>query len=177
MITIGGFRIDRHEASRPDARRTSAGSMTHRACSEPDRLPWSDVTWAQADEACAAAGKRLCSEEEWQRACAGPGARVFPYGDTYDGAACNGADLTAGPDDAVRPTGSLAGCVGPDGSFDMSGNLEEWTAEEVGIGVFRIRGGSFFNIEPGLTCRFDFKDAAATFRFADLGFRCCAGAP
>src|SRR5690606_6848126 len=39
--------------------------------------------------ACNNAGKRLCREEEWIRACRGESDRDFPYGDSYEPLACN----------------------------------------------------------------------------------------
>ena len=35
-------------------------------------LPTVDVTWGEAESLCAAQGKRLCTEQEWQKACTGP---------------------------------------------------------------------------------------------------------
>jgi hypothetical protein len=81
MITIGtlsvpstpgtGYRVDKYEASRPDATNTSVGGMEHRSCSELNRLPWGSVSHDDASAACLAGGKRLCVEDEWSMACAG----------------------------------------------------------------------------------------------------------
>jgi formylglycine-generating enzyme required for sulfatase activity len=59
---------------------------------------------------------------------------------------------------------------------DQSGNLMEWTGTQVGSSpaTYRIRGGSYFSIEPALTCDFDFISAEPDYRYDDLGFRCCA---
>jgi hypothetical protein len=57
------------EASRPDATSADASTMTHRACAAPNRQPWTNLTHADAEAACAAAGGRLRTEEEWQAAC------------------------------------------------------------------------------------------------------------
>ena len=171
-IVVGSFRIDVYEASRPDATSSTAGVLEHRPCSEPNRLPWTNVTHERAETLCAAAGKRLCTEAEWQQACSA--GTKFPYGNAYDDDACNGADRLAGPDDHVVPTGSLAACTGSRGTFDMSGNLKEWTSQALADGLFRIRGGAFDNVAPGLTCDFDFVAAdGETYQFDNLGFRCC----
>jgi len=146
------------------------------------------VTWAQASAACTAAGLRLCTESEWQRACAGAGNLAYPYGNAYSPTACNGndydADCALPDDDRLMSTGTSYGCPPPGasqclsgyGAFDLSGNLKEWTGTQVSASplAYRIRGGAFDNIAAGLTCQFDFLSGEATYEFANLGFRCCA---
>jgi sulfatase-modifying factor enzyme 1/putative metal-binding protein len=179
MVTIndavvGHFSIDKWEESRPDATDTDEGTITTHACSNPTKRPWSNLDHVQAAAACAAAGKRLCDEDEWQRACGGAAGQTYPYLGGYQGTACNGADA---PGDDVKATGTMPNCDSPDGPLDMSGNLEEWTRSAVGGGNFRIRGGSYETLAGGLTCQFDFVDADASFQYFDLGFRCCKDAP
>ena len=85
------------------------------AVSVPGVLPSTCVTWFQAEQACALAGKRLVTNQEWQRAAAGtpdPGATPGP-------ADCN--TNSAGPVN----TGSRANCVSAWGVFDMVGNVDE----------------------------------------------------
>ncbi len=65
----GGVEIMKYEASQPDATGTSTGTDTNFACSKPNVLPWSNVTYPQADAACASIGARLCTEAEWQSMC------------------------------------------------------------------------------------------------------------
>jgi hypothetical protein len=147
----GDYYIYRFEASRADASATAPGSAAARACSRQADgtgglvLPWSSVTWNQADAACRAAGMRLCRAtrtggalvaDEWGFACqAGQSCAsgFYPYGCTYRTAACNGVDLNLGQ---AVPCGSRSGCVtvgdldtssGSDQVYDLSGNLAEWT--------------------------------------------------
>jgi hypothetical protein len=70
-FTSGGASrwIMQYEASRPNATSSSAGTMSHRVCSAASRIPWTQVTYAQAQAACATVGARLCTETEWQNAC------------------------------------------------------------------------------------------------------------
>jgi hypothetical protein len=182
------FYIDAYEASRPDATDSSIGTMDHRSCSNPDVLPWYNVSWEEASAACAAAGKRLCTEAEWQAACEGPSGFSYPYGDTYEPESCNGADYdhdcTSPDNDIVLPTGTAYGCPQPAdtlcisdySAIDMSGNVMEWTSTQSSASplYYRIRGGAYNNIESALTCQFDFISAEPTFYYGDLGFRCCA---
>jgi formylglycine-generating enzyme required for sulfatase activity len=81
--------------------------------------PTTCVSWLQAEQACALAGKRQITNQEWQRAAAGtpdPGATPGP-------ADCNTS--SAGPGN----TGSRANCVSSWGTFDMVGNVDEWVAD------------------------------------------------
>jgi len=91
------------------------------AVSLPSEIPSSDITWFQAQEACANSGKRLPTSAEWQVGANGtpdPG----PDNGTTD---CNSAS------DGLSLTGARTGCVSARGAFDMVGNVEEWVADWV----------------------------------------------
>ena len=183
--SFGSRWIFAYEASRPDSTSAAQGSMTHRACSLPSRQPWTNVTYAQAQAACATVGGRLCTEAEWERACeASSGSCTWSYGSsctTYAGSTCNGNDYdtsgAAGDQDAVLATGSLPMCYANWGStanrvYDMSGNVEEW-AQRRSVGVNPLRGGSTNDTSGGIRCSFDFPVASDTFQIPTVGFRCC----
>jgi hypothetical protein len=68
-VDIGTAEIFAYEASRPDASATGAGGNEDYPCSKPAALPWTNITYPEAVDACEAIGARLCSEEEWQLAC------------------------------------------------------------------------------------------------------------
>ena len=182
---FGTREIYSYEASRPDATADASGVLGHRACSGPMRLPWANLTHAEAEAACAAAGARLCTEAEWERACqtAAPTACRWSFESgcgTYSSSACNGNDFDAEPStpldqDTVLPTRSFPACRavwGTSSIFDLSGNVAEWTAERA-PGVNPMRGGNSSTPGGGLECGFDFVVAGDTFRFANVGFRCC----
>jgi hypothetical protein len=152
------FYIYRYEASRVDATATEEGRVETRACSRQSAAgplrPWSSVSYARAQAACAGAGMRLCRtrrmadcssagvfEDEWGVACSagvtcGAERQPYPYGCSYEAGICNGADMGRTP--AVA-TGSLAACLSSadlepatpemDRAFDLSGNLAEWTED------------------------------------------------
>ena len=82
--------------------------------------PTSCVTWFQAEQACALSGKRLLTNQEWQRAAAGT-----PDPGTDDG----GTDCNIGGLGMPANTGSRAKCASNWGAFDMVGNVEEWVAD------------------------------------------------
>jgi formylglycine-generating enzyme required for sulfatase activity len=91
------------------------------AVSLPSEIPSAFITWFQAQEACANAGKRLPTSAEWQVGANGtpdPG----PDNGTTD---CNTAS------DGLSLTGARSSCVSARGAFDMVGNLVEWVADWV----------------------------------------------
>lgn len=105
------------------------------ALSVAGKLPSSSMTWFQAAEACAASGKRLPTNYEWQLAVS----TIVDSG-PVDGTInadrrCNTLSLGA------RSTGNAIGstretsCVSRWGAEDMVGNLWEWTADwHAGLG-------------------------------------------
>jgi hypothetical protein len=103
------------------------------AVSLPSVVPASNITWFQAQEACANAGKRLPTSAEWQVGANGtpdPG----PDNGTTD---CNTAS------NRVAATGSRKECVSARGAFDMVGNLEEWAADWVPLSTECSDWGAF----------------------------------
>jgi hypothetical protein len=166
---FGSVIVYAYEASRPDADDVQGGGLTHRPCSAPDRLPWTNVTYAEASAACAAISARLCTEEEWEVAC------------TITGNPCNGnahdSDLALpGDQDEVYPTGAFPAChVEHDGHriYDMLGNVSEWAAAR-GTGFHPLRGGTMNTPPEGLTCGNHFPGSdLPEFLFNNVGFRCC----
>ncbi len=92
------------------------------AVSVPGVMPSANLTWFQAQAACANTRKRLPSNAEWQAAVTG----TPDPGDDDGTTDCNTASAFA----AVA-TGSRAACVSSRGAFDMVGNLYEWVADWV----------------------------------------------
>jgi hypothetical protein len=126
------------------------------------RAPTTGVTRAQAASACAAAGKRLCTGAEWERACRGARGASYPWGASFAPGRCN---VRTGA--APGPTGALATCRSASGAFDMSGNVAEWVADGA------PRGGSSRDKHDG-RCSRPRRGAGATAAASDVGFRCCA---
>jgi formylglycine-generating enzyme required for sulfatase activity len=173
----GGAQGNAQQAA-DDTSDSTDGSTTAKATVGLHVEPASGVSYYQAKAACENAGKRLCTQVEWERACRGPTALLYPYGDSSDDKACNGFFNYATTNPMV--TGSLKTCVSPYGVFDMSGNLSEWTstpAERVpGSEVFNDRaqrGGGYDGNSVALRCvGEEYRDAPGSAP-ADRGFRCC----
>jgi sulfatase modifying factor 1 len=199
MIPISSFCVDRYEASL-QATNGSEWSPFHDpgatpviALSRAGAIPQSNVSGVQAAAACAGAGKRLCTDAEWLRACLGPGGDTYPYGNTVMPGVCNDS-RAAHPaveyfgttdawifssldhpcldqlPDSVAPAGGNPGCVTAEGALDMMGNLAEWTSDPAGT----FRGGYYLDAAsngPGCLWR----ATAHNTLHADYstGFRCC----
>lgn len=162
------FCIDRYEASRADATATSAGSDDSAATSAAGVMPWQVASNTVAEEACRAAGKRLCGPEEWQLACTGSDRSIYAYGNTYEPAACNGIDAFGRDQFHLMPTGAFPQCVDEWDVFDLNGNLWEHVA---GGSDQTVRGGAYNCSDSAALHRCDYVPGA--WAPSALGFRCC----
>ncbi|MBI3185710.1 MAG: SUMF1/EgtB/PvdO family nonheme iron enzyme [Myxococcales bacterium] len=135
--------------------------------------PTVNVSWNDAKRMCEGKGKRLCTEEEWERACKGPGNARFPYGSTFDPNACNTEDET-GEDRAIAPSGRFAKCRSGFGVADLSGNVAEWTSSPYAAGQDKAqKGGAFDRPDYAARCSAR-KNGTTSGRWPEVGFRCCA---
>lgn len=144
---------------------------------EAGAIATTNVTRDDAAEMCAAKGKRLCTEPEWERACKGPTNTTYENGNDYHAAAC-GMGVTADRS-AKRPTGELGACVSGFGVREMHGGAWEWTQGVWGrrgkpdLGV--LKGGNDPAGEIVGRCANSLA-RAPTEKSPARGFRCCAGA-
>lgn len=175
---LAGGGLGNAQQASDDTDTQTDGSTTAQATVALGVTPAGGVSWYQAKAACANAGKRLCTLEEWERACRGPSALIYPYGDTVDDAMCNGFFHFS--ETNPLPTGSLSGCGSAYGAYDLSGNLAEWTDTAVpripGGTVLddrAVRGGSYTSNANALACVGEEFRAPPGQAASDRGFRCC----
>lgn len=124
------------------------------------------IDWYDAYAYAAWRGKRLPTEEEWEKAARGTNGFLYPWGNEPDAAKANMNDRShrlevyAFPDDKS-----------PFGVIGMAGNVSEWTASGARDTAV-VRGGSWQQPEITLTNRWP--DRRREARLPDLGFRCAA---
>jgi formylglycine-generating enzyme required for sulfatase activity len=143
---------------------------------EPGAIPTANVTRDEADKLCAAKGKRLCTELEWERACKGEDNHAYEYGDTYREAAC-GTGVT--PEEAAkRPSGDRHACKSGFGVQELHGGVWEWTSSAWGRGSRRelgtLRGGNAQAGELVGRCA-NALGRTPSHRAPTMGLRCCKG--
>ncbi len=177
-VTFDGlsFTIDTFEAAIVDGKAVSARHQ----------VPALRTTWKEAKAACEAAGRRMCTEEEWVSACQNARAKddngngeladdmiegtAYPYGDYHDAGRC-----WDGKEDETkfRPvyTGESPGCATPTGLYDMTGNAEEWVGETPEKAV--LLGGSYDTSDDHATCYRRNDTFGAGYASHRTGFRCC----
>lgn len=138
-------------------------------------LPRTMVGFAEAARLCREAGKSLCTEDQWELACAGPQESPYSYGPEREAWRCNTDGFAIGAQDFVMPSGSHPGCRNPYGVFDLNGNVSEWV--ESGQPAKRIvRGGTVWSGFYGQSCFSRHSHLPDKDRWHDDGFRCCAAA-
>lgn len=204
----GRYCIDRYEASTVEIlpkgriRRHSpyapVAGLKVKAVSRKGVKPQAYISRNEAEAACKAAKKRLCTDEEWLKACRGKHPTTYPYGKVWKSGYCNDhgrssfnhyygdggeeAPLSAYTWDnmnddrlnklkgTLAPTGAFRHCRSSYVVYDMVGNLHEWTSAPGGT----FRGGYYLDTtKHGDGC--DYKTTKHSPRYHDYstGFRCC----
>ena len=121
----------------PAARRAAVAATCQAAPEAPPTAscgshPVLEVTWYGARDYCAARGRRLCSEAEWERAARGTERSVYPWGAAAPGAALAncGEGLCADGFERTAPVGRFPDGRSPVGCDDMAGNVWEWVEDD-----------------------------------------------
>lgn len=137
----------------------------------PGRMPEHGVSWSDAQAKCESAGKRLCSQAEWEKACKGTLNTVYAYGDYYDDSP---EDFCGSGGSDLYPSGERAGCKSRWGVFDQSGGYREWTATqpEGKDGRALVVGGARGVPRRGTRCAFSIDENIAL-QQDSISFRCC----
>ena len=173
----------------------TVGTRKVRAIPAKGMVPQGYISGLEAAQACANAGKRLCTSTEWLAACQGPGSLTYPYGKNHQPGACND-DYQGHP--VVKYFGTSTGiwdakhmndpginkqpgtvakggdhpkCVSAHGVADMHGNLHEWVADAAGT----FRGGFYADAKiNGAGCLYKTTAHGSSYHDYSTGFRCCA---
>lgn len=82
------------------------------------------VSYEDALAYCKWMGKRLPTEEEWEKACRDEDGRKWPWGDGFEPTWTNTRDLEL---KRTSPAGAFPKDLSPYGVYDMGGNVREWT--------------------------------------------------
>jgi formylglycine-generating enzyme required for sulfatase activity len=198
--------VDRYEGSlveitpegeRPFSPYETVRGRRVRAVSRSGVVPQAYISRNEADLACKASHKRLCSEAEWTTACKGKRPTAFPYGEEKRAGYCNDSGVPplatyypgGGPDafgpqamndprlnaleGTVAHTGRYAHCHSSWGTYDMVGNVHEWIEDPAGT----FLGGSYLDTHiNGDGCAYKTVAHDASYHDYSTGFRCCADA-
>jgi formylglycine-generating enzyme required for sulfatase activity len=189
-IYLNGFYIDRCEVTNTQYQRfvdsTGHNPPVHwrdgRFSKGEENYPVSNVSYYDALAYTKWAGKRLPTEEEWEKAARGAEGWSYPWGNEWKKKAANVRPLIGFG--GITPIGSFPAGASPYGCLDMAGNVWEWTTswfmaypgnvsedpnfdEKYKV----IRGGSYRQSEVIAQCpRRDYMDPEQS--RIDAGFRC-----
>ncbi len=147
--------------------------------------PVSNISWHSANRYCKWSGKRLPSEEEWEKAARGGAeGNLFPWGNEFDP---NKANFSSGK---LLSVGMKQEDKSDYGVYDMAGNVMEWTSswyesypgskyksDDFGRKHKVMRGGEGLSkghyTAIGITLRSYIRlHAVPDAKGPDLGFRC-----
>lgn len=141
-------------------------------------LPVHGVSYDMAEAYAESVGKRLPTEEEWEKAARGEDGRIYPWGPDFKDGAANVREAGLG---VPVPVGSFAEDRSPYGVLDMAGNVPEITGTLDGRRSPRgklkptdsviLRGGSFEEGKDAAVTTYRWVLPALT-RSGIAGFRC-----
>ena len=163
VSSTGAFYIDLKEVTNSDYKRFVDATQRTPPFHWPDgNLPKGKenhpvvyVSWFDANEYCGWAGKRLPTEQEWEKAARGEEGLIYPWGNEWS---LNKSNNPYKHSTGTEPVGSYPEGRSPYGLYDLSGNVWEWvdsyylphpgnpvTRAEYGEDKRVLKGGSWFD--------------------------------
>jgi formylglycine-generating enzyme required for sulfatase activity len=145
------------------------------------------VDWWDAYAYAKWKGRRLPTEQEWEKAGRGPKGLLYPWGNEWDPKKCNSsADFSQSPGPNYKanvdgyawwsPVDAIETDKSPYGVVGMAGNVSEWTDSWDATGKFPvIRGGSYHSPPKKITDRVSELDPERSEEF--IGFRTATSEP
>lgn len=138
---------------------------------EMELLPVVSLSYTECEVYAKWAGKRLPTEEEWEKAARGRLGFLYPWGNTFDPerCICSRKDHSA----SLGPVNAHPNGASPWGVMDMTGNASEWTSTIREDNLIVVKGGNFSQVKaylfmPSLSNIIQPYNASADF----IGFRC-----
>lgn len=129
------------------------------------------VSWYDAEKYAEWAGKKLPSNEQWEKAARGLEGRLYPWGNEIAEGVANYGHMEE--QDRVAPVDAHADNRSVFGARDMAGNVWEWTRDwdKIEIDMKIIRGGSWADPPQFLRCDRHLY-ANPKDKYDNIGFRC-----
>jgi len=183
-INLPAFYIDRFETTNREYRefldatgyqpsdRTDYLKHWTASGSYPDWAADFPVVWVSREDAeayCRWRGKRLPTEQEWEKAARGDEGLYYPWGNEHPK-----RETTNISRKQLEPVGNRPLDISPYGVYDMGGNAAEITSSLMQDGRLITKGGSITSISRNCRTYGRALEEGPGYRSESLGFRCVA---